>query len=140
MFNISHLHPMVVHFPIAIIMVGFLADLLSLVIKKERCLSTMGLYLEMLGVLAVIVAFGTGYFLTGTTIEDAGLVGKHHELFATMTLVTILVAGFFRVLIVYMKQDDSYLKYVSSGIFFLAAIFVGITGFFGGMIVFGGGT
>jgi uncharacterized membrane protein len=139
MFNITHIHPMVVHFPIAIIMVGFLADLLSLIIKKEKCLSTMGFYLEMLGVLAAIVAFGTGYFLTGTTIEDAGAVGKHHELFATMTLVTIIFAGFLRVLIVYLKKEETYLKYVSTGIFFLAAAFVGITGYFGGMIVFGGG-
>ncbi len=138
MFNISHLHPMVVHFPIAIIMVGFLADLLSLVIKKERCLSTMGLYLEILGVLATLVAFGTGYFLTGMTIEDAGTVGKHHELFATLTLITIILAGFFRTLIVYMKKDEIYLKYISMGIFFLAAVFVGITGYFGGMIVFDG--
>jgi uncharacterized membrane protein len=139
MFNISHLHPMVVHFPIAIIMVGFLADLSSLIIKKEKCLSAMGLYLEMLGVLAALVAFGTGYFLTGTTIEDAGTIGKHHEFFATLTLITIIIAGFFRMLIVYLKKDETYMKYVSMGIFFLAAAFVGITGYFGGMIVFGGG-
>ena len=139
MFDIHHLHPMVVHFPIAIILVGFLADLSSLIFKKERCLSTMGFYLEMLGVLAAIVAFGTGYFLTGTTIEDAGPLGQHHKLFATMTLVTIIFAGFLRVLIVYLKKEETYLKYVSTGIFFLAAAFVGITGYFGGMIVFGGG-
>jgi uncharacterized membrane protein len=140
MFNISHIHPMVVHFPIAIIMVGFLADFLSLVIKKELCLSKMGFYLMLLGVLAAFVAFGTGYFLTGTTIEDAGALGQHHKLFATMTLITIILAGIFRILIVYLKKDETYLKYISVGIFFLAAAFVGITGYFGGMIVFGGGT
>ena len=40
----------------------------------------MGLYLEMLGVLA-IVTYGTGYFLTGTTIEEAGAIGQNHRLF-----------------------------------------------------------
>ena len=31
----------------------------------------MGFYLEILGVLAAIVAFGTGYFLTGEVPEEA---------------------------------------------------------------------
>ena len=139
MFEIQHLHPMVVHFPIAIILVGFLADLSSLVFKKAKCLSTMGLYLETLGVLAAIVTYGTGYFLTGTTIEDAGAIGQHHKLFATLTLVTIIIAVFFRLLIVYLKKDETYLKYVSMGLFFLAVAFVSVTGHFGAMIVFGGG-
>ena len=130
---------MVVHFPIAIILVGFLADLSSLVFKKVKCLSTMGLYLEMLGVLAAIVTYGTGYFLTGTTIEEAGAIGQNHRLFATMTLVTIIIAGFFRLLIVYLKKDETWLKYVSMGLFFLAVAFVSITGHFGAMIVYGGG-
>jgi uncharacterized membrane protein len=137
MFDIQHLHPMVVHFPIAIILVGFLADLLSLFIKKEKCLSTMGLYLELLGVLAALVAFGTGRFLTGTAIEDAGHTGEIHKLFATLTLITIVLAGFFRLLIVYQKKEGTWLKYVAMGIFFLAVAFVSVTGFFGGLIVYG---
>jgi uncharacterized membrane protein len=137
MFDISHLHPMVVHFPVAIIIVGFLADLASLIFKKERCLSTMGLYLEMLGILAAIVAFGTGYFLTGDTLEGAGHLGEMHKLFATLTLITIIFAGFFRILIIYLNKGETYLKYVAMGIFFLAFVFVGITGYFGGMVVYG---
>ena len=57
-----------------------------------------------------------------------------------MTLVTIIIAGLFRLLIVYLKKDETYMKYVSMGLFFLAAAFVSVTGYFGGMIVFGGGT
>ena len=135
MFDSSHLHPMVVHFPIAIIMVGFLADLASLLFKKEKCLSTMGFYLEVLGVLAAIVAFGTGYFLTGEVPEEAGPLREQHELFATLTLVTIILAAFFRILIVYLKKEETNLKYVAMGIFFFAFVFVGITGFLGGLLV-----
>ena len=135
MFDSSHLHPMVVHFPIAIIMVGFLADLASLLFKKEKCLSTMGSYLEVLGVLAAIVAFGTGYFLTGEVPEEAGPLREQHELFATLTLVTIILAAFFRILIVYLKKEETNLKYVAMGIFFLSFVFVGITGYLGGLLV-----
>ena len=137
MFDISHLHPMVVHFPIAIIMIGFLADFSSLIFKKERCLSTMGFYLELLGALAAMVAFGTGHFLTGDTIDGAGHNGEMHELFATLTLITILMAVLFRILIVYLKKDETKLKYVAMGIFFFAFVFVAITGYFGGMVVYG---
>ena len=135
MFDSSHLHQMVVHFPIAIIMVGFLADLASLLFKKEKCLSTMGFYLEVLGVLAAIVAFGTGYFLTGEVPEEAGPLREQHELFATLTLVTIILAAFFRILIVYLKKEETNLKYVAMGIFFLSFVFVGITGYLGGLLV-----
>jgi len=115
MFDISHLHPMVVHFPVAIIIVGFLADLASLIFKKERCLSTMGLYLEMLGILAAIVAFGTGYFLTGDTLEGAGHLGEMHKLFATLTLITIIFAGFSGYSSFTLNKGETYLKICCDG-------------------------
>jgi len=42
MFEASHIHPMLVHFPIALIMAGFLFDVIFLVFKKEQCLSKAG--------------------------------------------------------------------------------------------------
>ncbi len=135
MIDTSHFHPMVVHFPIAIIIVGFLADITSLLFRKEKCLSTMGFYLEVLGVLAAIVAFGTGYFFTSPMDGEAGALRDRHELFATFTLVTIIIAAFFRILLVYLKKEESKLKYVAMGIFFLSFIFVSITGYLGGILV-----
>ena len=137
MYELTHIHPVVVHFPIAIIIVGFLADITSLIFKKEKCLSKMGMYLEALGALAAIVTFGTGYFLTGDTLEGAGQIGKMHELFATLTVCSIIVAAFFRVLIIYLKKDETRMKYLALLLFFFAFVFVTITGHFGGMIVYG---
>ena len=136
MFDLPHLHPMVVHFPIVLIMVGFLADILSLLFKKEKCLSTMGFYLEILGVLATIFTVGTGYFLTSPMDGEAGALREQHELFAFLTLGTIIVAAFFRILLVYLKKEETKLKYVALGIFFLSFIFVTITGHLGGTLVF----
>ena len=45
MINTDHLHPIIIHFPIAIIIVGFAAEVVSLFFKKEKCLSKTGFYL-----------------------------------------------------------------------------------------------
>lgn len=136
MFEITYLHPVVVHFPIALIIVGFVADISSLFYKKEPCLSRMGLYLEVLGALAAIVAVCTGYFLTSPMEGEAGALREKHELFAFLTLGAILAAVCFRILLIYLKKDLTRLKYVALGLFFLAFVFVAITGHLGGTLVF----
>ncbi|MCX6250507.1 MAG: DUF2231 domain-containing protein [Bacteroidetes bacterium] len=136
MFNPSHIHPMVVHFPIALIMVGFLAEFLGLFINKEKCLTKMGFYLMLLGALAAIVAWSTGYFLTSELDGAPGLLRAKHKLFATLTLITIIVTSIFRIVITYKKHDTLRLRYLYSSLFFLAVIFVGITGYLGGSLAF----
>ena len=135
MFNIAHIHPMVVHFPIALIIVGFVADIASLLFKKEKCLSTMGFYLEVLGLLAVLVAFGTGYFFTSPMDGEAGAMRDRHEFFAFFTLGSIIIAAAFRIWLVYLKKEETNLKYVALGLFFFPFVFVSITGYLGGILV-----
>jgi len=137
MFDTSHFHPMIVHFPIAIIVLGFLFDLSTLLITKEKCLSKMGLYLEVIGMFAAIAAFGTGYYLTSPMEGEAGVLREQHELFATLTLVSIILATFFRLLLVYQKKEETYLKYVAMSLFLCAFVFVMITGYLGGSLVYG---
>jgi uncharacterized membrane protein len=136
MFDTSLFHPMVVHFPIAIIIIGFLFDLFSLFITKEKCLSRMGLYLEVIGMLAAIAAFGTGYFFTDPREGEAEIIRAQHQLFATLTLISIILATFFRLLLVYQKKEESYLKYIAMCLFLLAFVFVTITGHLGGTLVY----
>jgi uncharacterized membrane protein len=136
MINTSHWHPMIVHFPIAIIMIGFLADLLSLFLTKGKRLSQMGFYLEILGMFAAIAAFITGYLGILQKGEEAEILRESHELFATLTLISIILATFFRFLLVYHKKEESPLKYIALGLFFFAFIFVIITGYMGGTLVY----
>ena len=135
MFSTAHLHPMIVHFPVAIIIIGVLADMSSLIFTKEKCLSTMGFYLEIIGMLSAIAAFATGYFFTSPMEGEAGLMRERHATFAFLTLLSIIVATGFRVFIVYRKKQETNLKYISLGIFFVAFVFVSITGYLGGNLV-----
>ncbi len=135
MFNSAHFHPMMVHFPIAIITVGFFADVLGLLIRKEKCLSRMGYWLEMIGMITALLAYATGYFFTTPMDGEAGQMRDQHEFFATLTLIGIFIATMFRILIRRLKKEDTTLKYLSLILFFISFAFVSLTGYLGGRLV-----
>lgn len=136
MIDTSHLHPMLVHFPIALITVGFLADFMSLIFKKEQCLSKVGLYLMILGTLGAIAAILTGEFFTKELAGEAGKVQETHELFASITMYTMIIASFVRIFLAIKKREASNLKWVAFSLYAVGAICVSITGFLGGTMVY----
>jgi len=135
MFQTSYLHSMAVHFPIALIMIGFIVDLVSMFRRKDPCLSKTGYYLEIFGMIGAIIAFGTGYYFTAELSGAAGEARAEHKLFATLTLVFIILATIFRVLIVYLKKEKTYLSWVALCLYLCAFIFVIYTGHLGGMLM-----
>ncbi len=132
----SHFHPMLVHFPIALIVFGFVAEVASLFFKKEACLSKAGFYLLLAGSLSAIIALLTGTFFTSEMSGTAGDVKETHELFAWITVISSVIAALFRVFLFVKKTEQSDLKWVAFALYCLAAISVSITGFFGGSLVY----
>ena len=65
MFSTDHLHPMLVHFPIALVALGFVAELASLFIKKEVCFYKIGFYLLIVGTLSAVITVLSGLLFTG---------------------------------------------------------------------------
>jgi uncharacterized membrane protein len=136
MIDTSHFHPMLVHFPIALVVFGFLADLASMFFKKEACLSRLGFYLLILGTLSALIAWFTGIFFTTEMSGSAGEIKDTHELFAWITLGTLIVASLFRILLQTRYRDNANMKWVAFALYALAAVFVSITGFYGGTLVY----
>ncbi|MDD4969472.1 MAG: DUF2231 domain-containing protein [Paludibacter sp.] len=136
MFSTSHLHPMLVHFPIALVMFGFLAELAFLFLKKEISLSRMGYYLLIAGTLAALAAWLTGNFFTSPMDGAAGQVKETHELFATITLILLLITSILRTTLLMLKNENSALKILSFILYALAAVTVSITGYLGGSLVY----
>ncbi|MCX6231919.1 MAG: DUF2231 domain-containing protein [Bacteroidetes bacterium] len=136
MFDTNHFHPMFVHFPIALITVGFLADVLYLVFKKEHCLSKTGFYLMALGALAAIAAVFTGEFFTSDLQGEAGKIQDKHELFAQITMYVIIVATALRVYFTAIKKDETKFKWLIFVMYAIAMISVSITGYLGGTLVY----
>jgi uncharacterized membrane protein len=127
---------MVVHFPVALIVVGFLFEFIYLFYKKENCLPKTGLYLMVLGTLGAIAAYLTGEFFTNDLTGSAGEVQETHELFALITMLTMIIATLFRVYLIMKKKETTNLKWVFFSLYALGAVMVGVTGFFGGSLVF----
>ena len=135
MFNSTHFHPMLVHFPIALLTAGFLFDLFSMFLKKEPCLSKAGFWLEILGMAGALFAFGTGYFFTSPMEGDSGIMRDKHELFATLALISVIIAVLCRIAAIYLKKDSLMVRYALLGLFFFSVVLISITGFLGGSLV-----
>lgn len=136
MFSLSHIHPMLVHFPIALVAFGFLADCSSLFFKKEACLSKMGLYLLIAGTLAALAALLSGLLFTSEMSGAAGEVMETHELMAWLTVSALVITSLLRIYLLKQKQENISLKWLAFGFYAAAAVLVSITGFFGGSLVY----
>ncbi len=136
MISTSHFHPMLVHFPIALVVFGFISDLLALYFKKEACLPKLGFYLLMVGTLAALTAWLTGTLFTSEMSGTAGEVKEIHEIFAWLTLGALVVASALRIFLMVKNKDNAALKWAAFIFYGLSAIFVSVTGFYGGTLVY----
>jgi len=137
MFNTAHLHPMIVHFPVALISVGFLAEVFSLFLKSEKCLSKTGLYLMLLGTLSAIAAWSTGHLFTNEPTQgEIVRVFENHETGALITMILMIIGSGFRIYLLIQKKEETRLKWIAFGFYFLAFAAVTFTGFMGGTMVY----
>ncbi len=136
MFPTTEFHPMIVHFPIALLLIGLLADLASIVFRKEACLSKAGFYLLLAGTIIAIPTILTGLFFTAVLSGEAGDLKEKHETFALLTLCLAVVTSGFWIYIVSAGKENSGLKWIAHALYLLTAVSVGVTGYLGGTLVY----
>lgn len=136
MIPLSHLHPMLVHFPIALIVFGFLTDIASLLFRKEVCLTRAGLYMLVAGTVMAFAALLSGTLFTSEMSGTAGDVKETHELFAWLTLGLLVITSSIRVYLLLKKPDSPVMMWTSFALYGLSCISVSITGYLGGTLVF----
>lgn len=136
MLTAPHIHAMVIHFPIALIFVGFLSEIIAL-FSKKHFFKNAAFYLLLLGSLSAIVAYISGSY-AGDGMTDGILQTpmELHEEAATITLWLAIVTALFRVALYYFKYNRTWTKWV--GIILFAALvgWVARTGYLGGQLVF----
>jgi uncharacterized membrane protein len=137
MFSTDHLHPMIVHFPIALITVGFIAEVVSLFFKSEKCLSKTGLYLMILGSVAAIAGWASGQLFTEAPTQGEILkVFINHKTGALVTMILIITGTLFRIWLMVKKKEETQLKWIAFGFYLLAFAAVTFTGYMGGTMVY----
>jgi uncharacterized membrane protein len=137
MFNTDHLHPLIVHFPIALIILGFFADVASLFIKNEKCISKTGFYLMVIGALAALAAWSTGELFTSQPVEgEIAKVFVKHEIGGTITMIIMLIGAILRVSLVVRKKEETKVRWVVFGLYFIGFVAVIFTGLMGGIMVY----
>lgn len=136
MISITHIHPMLVHFPIALVMLGFIAEWASFYFKKETYLSTLGFYLLIAGTATALFALLSGVIFTAEMSGKSDEVKQTHEMFAWITLSILVAASALRIYLKLKNSENTNWKWLAFALFGMAAISVSITGFLGGTLVY----
>ena len=129
---LSNIHPMVVHFPIALWMSAFLFEVGSLVFKRESWHRAA----ELVYVLAVCLAplaVGTGLWEEQRHHLSHPVVTQHRN-WAFMTLGLGLLS--WPILTIMKKRDGRWYRWLFIIVLSAGAISVGAAGFFGGRLVY----
>ena len=128
---------MIVHFPIALITVGFITEVVSLLFKSEKCLSKTGFYLMILGSLAAIAGWASGQLFTEAPTQGEILkIFINHKTGALVTMILIIAGTLFRIWLIVKKKEETQLKWIAFGFYLLAFAAVIFTGYMGGTMVY----
>jgi uncharacterized membrane protein len=129
------LHPLIVHFPIALLFTSVFFDLLGMLTDNNNFRQT-GWWLLILGLIGGTVAAGLGMW-TEEQVEAMGVpetAVDRHEAFAVTTMIVFAVLAVFRWWLRgrWAARDRViYLSVAMAGLLLL-----GITGFYGGELVY----
>lgn len=136
MITATHLHAMMVHFPIALLFIGFLSEIIAIVSKKQF-FSQSAFYLLLLGTLGTIASYIAGNS-AGEGIEEGALEKaiKLHERAATIALwLSVITTAVYFVVFV-SKYKKVWLKAVGVTLFAGLIGVIATTGYFGGQLVY----
>lgn len=141
-----NLHPMIVHFPIALLMTGFFFATIELLLKKEhKCklgftiepnlIKRTAYFLLFLGSLSAIVAVLSGFLFTS---EMEGPLGELREIHLTIAITTTVLSILSTIFYTYYNFKDHYniTRIIGYILYLLCAALIATTGYFGGEIVY----
>ncbi len=136
----SNIHPLIVHFPIALIIVVFILDLLGALSRQKSIVSAANI-LSIFAALGAVAAVVTGLIAEESVwhTDEAHELIELHETIGFTVLGAALVSLIFRPAIKKKKSKNS-LLWVAVIISLAAAVLVGYEGYLGGEIVFRHGT
>lgn len=134
MFDTAHIHPMLVHFPIALALLGCLLEFISLVKKNPSCCGEILLYFAT--VAAILAATAGSLFTPNFTTEKLIQAKDIHGMMGGITVTMLCIASTFYIATHLLKKYAPLLHKIGFAFYLLGAIAVAIAGFLGGVIVY----
>lgn len=136
MISSTHLHAMVIHFPIALLIIGFLSELLGLLVKKPF-FNQAAFFLLLLGTFGTIIAYLSGD-AAGEGMEEGTLgkaIGMHEEAAIITLWLALLTSLIYGALLFFKFQNKGY-KLISVLLFAAVIGAVTRTAYLGGQLVY----
>lgn len=136
MFDTSHIHPMLVHFPIALSLLGILLESLS-IYKPNKFHYPCGEILLYFATLSAILAATAGNLFTPNfTITQLAEAKNIHSTFAGIAVTLLCIASACYIGRYFFKKHSNYIRKVGFTFYLLAGIIMSVTGFLGGSLVY----
>lgn len=134
--NLIDLHPMFVHFPIAITLVALLSDVAHYYFKKDW-LNNSTVALVVIAALGAIASVTSGALFTKSTSGLAETIKLSHANFAAATTCALIVTAIIALYAMFKyRYTNKSLQYVVTALLVTSAVLVAITGMKGGSIVY----
>ena len=132
MFDTSHFHPMLVHFPIALAAVGLFFEVIFF--RKGNEKPVCGEFILYIAALSAIAALLTGLLFTSPLSGEALAMKDKHQLFAILSTVFLFLTS-----LVYLYRRFSKKSKLSPAgmvLYLVSFVLISITGFLGGNLVY----
>ncbi len=127
-------HPLVIHFPIVLLIMALVFQLLSLFIYKSE-FSVAALILLALGVISAWLANNTFHAMPGELTGQAKEIFSTHEQMATLTWWFSFVALILKLVSMYFIKNRRGLEIIVSLLLLASSVTVSIAGHHGAMLV-----
>jgi uncharacterized membrane protein len=136
MFTATHLHAMVIHFPIALLLIGYIFEIISL-FSKNIFYRQSSFALLFIGTIGVLFAYFTGN-AAGDGMEDGTMFRamKLHEQSATFTLCIACSTAIYYSINYYFHLQKTGLKIIGIILFTITVAAISRTGYLGGQLVY----
>ncbi len=136
MITATHLHAMVIHFPIALLIIGFFFALVS-IFSKNTFFRTASIWLLFIGTIGTTIAFLSGD-AAGEGIEGGllALAVEEHEESAELTLWLAWSVTFIFMITEILKNRFVWLRVIGIIVFAACITSLSRTGYLGGHLVY----
>ena len=132
MFDTSHFHPMIVHFPVALAVVGLFFEVIFY--RKGNQKPVCGEFILYLASLSAMVALLTGELFTSSMSGAALVMKEKHQLFAVLSTIFLFLTSAVYLYRRFSKREK--LNPLGMGLYFVSFVLISITGFLGGNLVY----